>query len=505
MSREPRPTTGPVARANRSAAATLRNPSRRTGAVARSAADLCRQVDDAVRGRRLAGTGDRVLVALSGGPDSVALLHALWSLRNALGIKICAAHLNHRLRGRAGASDAAFARAFARRLGVRFIAGSADVPGLARQRKLSVETAARHARQCFLAAAARRLRCTAVATGHNRNDQAETVLMRLIRGTGLTGLAGIPRRNGMYIRPLLGVGRDEVLAYLRQNGLDFRLDASNDDNGMTRNRIRHELIPLLGKYNPRIIDTVARLADTVSEDVIALDRMTAKAAARCATDGKSQIIIDLDRFNGYNKGLRRNILRWIASRLSGDGAVPDFDQVEAALALIEGRTVGKRSELADGLWIEIGYREATVGRPPRCSGSEARVTRNVTRINVPGATRHHSVVFRARICRAAVSGQSTARDQSTAWFDWDELEERTLTTGTREPGERMIPFGARHPKKVTELMIEAKIPRKQRATWPVVRSAGTAIWIPGLRRSSAAPVTSATTRMLRLELSTDET
>ncbi len=442
-------------------------------------------VREALRRHRLAARGDRVLVALSGGPDSVALLHALWVLSGELGITVCAAHLDHRLRGRASAADAAFARSLARRLGVRFLSGAADVRLAAARGKRSLETAAREARQLFLARAARRLACGAIATGHTRDDQAETVLMRLLRGTGLSGLAGIPRCNGQYIRPLLGVRREQVLAYLAERRLPHRLDRSNLDTAITRNRIRHRLLPQLAGYNPRIVETLARLADTSAEDLAVLREAADRAACRCATVRSSQIAVDLGRFNRYNKGLRRMVLRWCAARL-GCSAAPECGQVDDALALMEKRSVGARFRLADRVWIEIGYRAAAIGRLAGPAGPAATAGRELA-LRIPGVTRFGGFALQAT--RERFPAAAGNRDEMTAWFDRDEIHKHGLTVGSRRPGERIIPFRASHRAQIARLMVDAKIARGRRGGWPVVRCRGAAAWIPGVRRSSQAPVT----------------
>ncbi|MDI6740849.1 MAG: tRNA lysidine(34) synthetase TilS [Candidatus Edwardsbacteria bacterium] len=444
------------------------------------------------------------MAALSGGPDSVALLHGLWSLRKRLGITVCAAHLNHRLRGKESAVDAAWSRSFAKRIGVRFAAGAANVRALAKKKKISLETAAREARKEFLASAARRLKCGRIATGHTMDDQAETVLMRLVRGSGLTGLAGIPRRNGLYIRPLLDIGRDDVLAYLEKNNLTFREDATNKDIGFTRNRVRHRLIPDLKKYNPRVVGALAQLAETVSDDLAAIDAATEEAAGKCIKAAKSQITVDLSVFNGYNIGLKRNIIRRGCQILLGRGAVPDFLHVEQAIHMIDQGKIGKKLELVDGLWAEIGYglavlsrRKKNEERPPGRAGAE-------TGIRVPGATRYLGHTLKACIRGTARAGQGNWRGSDKAFFDWDELKRPHLTVGARRDGERIRLFGSARSKKIKELMIEARLPRAQRCAWPVVRAGGAAIWVPGLRRSNAAPIAATTKRTLCLEFIANE-
>lgn len=463
-------------------------------------AGLAAQLRAAVTRHRLLVRGDRVLVALSGGPDSVALLHALWSLRDALGITVCAAHLDHRIRGRAAAANAAFARALARRLGVRFAGGSADVPALARRRGLSLETAARQARQRFLAAAAARLGCTAIATGHTADDQAETVLMRLLRGTGLTGLAGIPRRNGAYVRPLLGIRRADVLRYAAGQGLAFRRDATNDDDAITRNRIRRRLIPELRRYNPRIIERLCRLADTAGGDLEVIGSRTDVALAACAKQAKSQIRIDLKLFSGYNKGLQRQIIRRCAQWIAGPAALPSFERTAAALELIGRPTVGKRCQLTADVWLEIGYGRAVVGPAP----PPAAHTIAAAPLRVPGVHRAAGHAITARTVARASAGRPPRTRPDIAWFDWDALRPGGLTAGPRRRGERIVPFGGGQRKEIAALMIDAKLPRDRRGGWPVVRWRGRAIWVPGARRSDIAPVIPATTTVLILEHADDE-
>ncbi|MCU0607474.1 MAG: tRNA lysidine(34) synthetase TilS [Candidatus Edwardsbacteria bacterium] len=462
---------------------------------------LTAQVLAAVSRHRLLQAGDRVLVALSGGPDSVALLHALWSLRGELGIDVCAAHLDHRIRGRAAAADAAFARALARRLGVRFAGGSADVPALARGRGQSLETAARQARQRFLAAAAARLGCTAIATGHTADDQAETLLMRLLRGTGLAGLAGIPRRNGAYVRPLLDVRRADVLRYLTGQRLAFRRDATNDDDAITRNRIRRRLIPELRRYSPRIVEHLCRLADTAGDDLAMIGREVDQAFAACAEHAKSQIRIDLKLFSGYNKGLQRQVIRRCAQRIAGPEALPTCERTAAALELLGRPAVGKRCLLAPGVWVRIGYGRAVVGPASRPAAGPVAGAATLT---VPGLHRVGGHAISARTVGRAAAGRPPRTDPDVAWFDWDGLRRGGLTAGPRRRGERIVPFGGRHSREIAKLMIDAKLPSVRRDRWPIVRWRGRAIWVPGERRSDAAPVTPATTTVLILEHTDDE-
>ncbi len=452
----------------------------------------------AIRERALLQRGDRVLVALSGGPDSVALLHLLWALRNELGIELRAAHLDHGLRGRESTSDAAFCRKLARSLAVPLTCGRADVRKYATSRRLSVETAARGLRKNFLTAAAAKHGCNAIATAHTRDDQAETVLLHLLRGAGLSGLAGIPRRNGPFIRPLLDLGKQELLQYLARHDVPFREDSSNTSLDHTRNRVRQRLIPELRRYNPQIVRSLATLAETASSDLGLIAGSTREAFGRCPSVSKSQIAIDLSRFKLYNIGLQRNIIRHGIQLLAGPGKVPEFSTTEIALALAAAGRTGKRLELMRGIGIRIEYGKAVIAkqqRPVKASHPDTVVME----LAVPGTTDCPAYRIDARLLRRADRAARALDRPDAAFFDWDALQAARLTAGPRDPGERIVPFGSARPKKIKELMIDAKLPQAVRAAWPVVRAGGRAIWIPRVRRSDTAAVTAKTKTILCLE------
>jgi tRNA(Ile)-lysidine synthase len=212
------------------------------------------------------GPGQTVVAALSGGPDSVALLHALQTAAPRLGFRVVAAHLDHALRASSPA-DAAFCRNLCERLGVQLHMATADVRGRARRDRAGIEAAAREERYSFLRQVAWRVAASAIALGHNRDDQAETLLLRLLRGSGSAGLGAMRPKRGDLIRPLLGVSRAEVLAHLAAHGLEWREDASNADLALLRNRVRHELLPYLeARVSPAARRTLARTAATLADE-----------------------------------------------------------------------------------------------------------------------------------------------------------------------------------------------------------------------------------------------
>ncbi|MDO9392323.1 MAG: tRNA lysidine(34) synthetase TilS, partial [bacterium] len=205
--------------------------------------DLRSKVKELITSRKLISPGDHVLAAFSGGPDSLCLLHLLNELSGELGFKLTACHIDHHLRGKASQADAAWARQLAQSWGVRMITVNVDVKAHSRNNRLSLETSARELRRAALLDVSKKQKCSKIATGHNLDDQAETVLMHLIRGSGLSGLAGIPLVNGTYVRPLISCSRERIEAYLEQLKLAGRRDASNSSPKFFRNRVRHQLMP----------------------------------------------------------------------------------------------------------------------------------------------------------------------------------------------------------------------------------------------------------------------
>ncbi len=271
-----------------------------------------------------------VVLAVSGGPDSLCLADAVLAQAGALGLAPTIAHLDHGLRGEAGRADAEFTRAFAESRSAAFISERADVAGLASATRVSIEVAARRARYDFLARAAQATSASLIALAHHADDQAETVLLRLIRGAGITGLRGMqplsphPSAPGLYlIRPLLQVTRAEVTAYCAARQLQPRHDETNESADHLRNRVRHELLPLLEQYNPGIRAVLARLAETAAADAEIIDHAAQQAFAQALTGdmglpGSSRLTFDRRAWQALPAGLQRATLRRAIQIVCGD-------------------------------------------------------------------------------------------------------------------------------------------------------------------------------------------
>ncbi len=312
-----------------------------------------------------------VVLAVSGGADSLCLADATLAVAPRLHLRPLIAHLDHGLRGEASASDAGFVHAFAAERGVPCVIERADVNALARERKQSVEVAAREARYQFLARVAEAHGARLVALAHHADDQAETVLLRLIRGTGLQGLRGMQTYDALpaaphltAVRPLLRTSRAEIEQYCREQRLQPRHDATNDALDHTRNRVRHELLPFLERYNPNIRMTLTRLADTVASDVEIVEQATQAAFERIVQPSHEGVAFDRPAWRALSRGLQRATLREAVRRLQGDVTGLQYAAIEEARDVLNSDAPTGEIALTHDVRIEVTRRTFIVRKSP---------------------------------------------------------------------------------------------------------------------------------------------
>jgi tRNA(Ile)-lysidine synthase len=438
----------------------------------------------------LLAPGDRVLVAVSGGPDSVALLSALARLRAEQAIALHVCHVHHGLRPEADREAA----------GVRDLAARLDCPVTVERVRVShrpgrsPEAAARTARYAALGRAADAAGATRIALGHTADDQAETVLMRLLQGAGPRGLGGIPPRRGRLIRPLLAVDRAAVLAYLAAEGLPWVDDPSNQDPKMLRNRIRHELLPLLAAQGwPRIRTALRRTARAAREATEALDALLAPRRVGWLRPGPGGVALDLDRVAGLPPGAVKALLRSAVIEVAG-GAGPRAAHLDRLAALVTARP-GARVRLPEGWIVERARTALWLAHRRPLPGAQPLVVPGETALSGWGLT----VV--ADLEGAAPGPVPPHPDE--VWFDAATLP-AALAVRPCRPGDRVVPFGADRPVRVARLLADAGAAVHARADWPLlvgrIRDEETVLWVMGVRRGTAAPVTAETRRRLRVRV-----
>jgi len=437
--------------------------------------------------------GDRVLVAVSGGPDSLCLLHVLWSERAARGpAAVEAAHLDHGLRGDESAQEAAWVAAWCRERGIPCHVGQADVAGLARDRKQSKQEAARTARLAFLEETAAQIGASRIATGHTRDDQVETVLMNVLRGTGLDGLRGIPARRGPFVRPLLDVSRAEIEDYCASHGLEPRRDPSNlSSDAYTRNRVRLELLPLLARdYNPAAAEALLRLSEIAGRDLDYLQTQ-ADAALGDATRERDvfRLVLDRPTLTGLHPALLRHVLRRAIAGLRGTRGGITHDHIEQACRAVAAPVPG-----AFGLNLPH----------PLCTVRIADETLTLTLANVPASLTDVAVPLPVPGTAALPGADWTVRASSDSlpdavMLDADTVSSDTLTLRNWRQGDRVDPLGmgGRH-KKVSDIFTDAKVPRAERHHVPIVADAQGIVWVAAHCVAERVKVTPTTRRRLYL-------
>ena len=453
--------------------------------------------------------GRRLLVAVSGGADSVCLLHVLHGLGDELGLTLHVAHLDHRLRGSESAAAARYVARLAKRLGIPATVERRDVAGYRREHRLSLEEAAREVRYRFLAEPAGAVGAGWEATGHTLDDHAETVLMHLIRGSGTTGLRGLRTlskwRSGdaavTILRPLLEVGREETTEYCRRRRLRPSVDSSNRSLSPTRNRLRLRLLPQLREYNPRIVEALVRTAAVAADDLAIVDAEIERQWQQVARLEGETVILDRRALGELPAGVRRGLLRRAAGTVRGDLKDIEARHVEEMLAVAE-LPPGRAIDLPGGLRFAVEYDRYLIGDDP---GAVCPLPELVgeTDIKVPGTTDIPGWRIRVEALPVGALEALDANDGFVAYLDAAVVGSK-LMVRSRRRGDSFRPLGMAGDKKLGRFMIDARIPRAWRSRVPVVVAGGLEVagdrivWLAGWRIDDGAKVTSGTERALHL-------
>ncbi len=401
--------------------------------------NLIEKVKERIERDGLIPAGSTVIVGVSGGADSVALLHIL----HRLGYPILAAHLNHGIRGVDADADEAFVKNLCAVLGVECVIRKTDVPALAKERGLSLEMAAREARHDFFRTIISSFKFQvsgfSIALAHHADDQLETFFLRAARGSGPSGLGGMKGSHKLgelqLVRPLLGVRRAEIIQWLSAEGFAWREDASNSDDAIPRNLIRHQILPMLSQINERAAENILRTMGLLRDEEVDPEKAARRRAAR----------------------------EW----LIGQGLAPDFDAVEQFVEFAA-RTDGSHTLELEGL----------------------RIVNEYGTLRVAGSLPQRSV----RMER----GTGILRGPWAASISWDKLAGRELMVRSPKSGDRMNPYGMEGTKKLQDIFTDLKIPKAQRESWPVVECSGEIVWVPGYRIARGWELTSAESAAMHL-------
>jgi tRNA(Ile)-lysidine synthase len=449
--------------------------------------------------------GSRIIAGVSGGPDSLALLHLLHGVTDSDCLTV--AHLNHSLRPQAD-EEALFVERTAVSWELPCRQKKVDVAGLARRHGWSIEEAGRHARYSFLAVLAGELEAEAAVVAHNADDQAETVLLNLLRGSGLTGLRGMRPVSPMpgapqikLVRPLLTTSRDTIEAYCRANDLDPVIDSTNTDPAYLRNRLRHELLPHLEAVNPQIKRHLQQLAEAVAADEALLDDQN-EVAWRSILREQAPEWLRLDRqlWQSLPLSLRRRTLRRALKALRPSLSDISFPAIELAQQVGLQGEIGAQATLPDGLHLRVHYDHLllTAGSDPVFSGQPQLPPDVSWVLPIPGTLAMDNGWHIA----ATVSNLDLpeVRNNSDPWRVFVDVgEESVLEVRSRRPGERFQPLGLHsRSASIQDVMVNRRLPAALRSRWPLVVTEAFPIWLVGLQMDERAKVTERTRRIIQL-------
>jgi len=469
------------------------------------------KVLDFIRSEQLFADGSKLLVAVSGGADSIALLHVLWLLKadRHIDAQLVCAHLNHQLRGSESRADEDFVVSQAARLGVDIVTRRLDVKRYAAASGLSIETAARKWRIETLREIAEQNGCESIATGHHKNDNAETIVQRLVRGTGFRGLTGIwPRRrfdNGAcFVRPLLCVTRDEIQQYLNSRGVKWHEDSSNRELEFRRNFVRHRLLPEIQKDCAEpVVEQLWQLSRQMRKFQDYLDRQVELIWHKLAQPSRGRVGIDLPGFRSQPDLIKTELIRralcWLGS---GEGDLTE-GHFERVIDLANQNISNRILELPDGFRLWREYKRLIFAAPGRADANEEPVSGQTVKLKIPGSTCFGDSVIEAKLTEyngAALDGFKAEKDGLVEWFDYDRLA-LPLTVRFRRDGDKFIPLGMKAEKKVGQFLTDAQTPQDIRNKVLIVSDAEKIIWVWPIRISDQAKITGQTMKVLQLQIS----
>jgi len=453
---------------------------------------------------------ESVVIGVSGGPDSVALLHAIFLIAPRFSLKLGVAHLNHCIRRNDSDRDAQFVEVLAKKYDLPCYIHKKDVRKYRMENKISIEEAARRVRYAFLYHVANTRQYNKIAVGHHSDDNAELILMNLFRGSGTQGLSGIPPvRDHKIIRPLIKLNRSEIMNFLNQNKLEYVSDASNMDKKHSRNRVRHDLIPLLKTaYNPKISETLNRLSSIIRSEEEWIDDVVRSFYEKTVIDvQKYTIILSVSMLNQYHPALQRRIIRMTIEKIKGDLRRIQFNHISSVIGLLEKRPTYGKAYLPDRIRIQRDQDALHVFKEKRMLGEihekinysdtftfEYQIEKlESVFIKEIGATIKFTEMRVENVLDYCNAGQHTS------FFDKDTLSFPMVIRNFR-PGDAFQPLGAGGTQKLNKFFIDKKVYRSDRIRCPILLSREKIIWVVGHRIDESVKMTPSTRNVLKVEL-----
>lgn len=441
-------------------------------------------------------SGDKIVVGVSGGADSLALLHILNKIKDDFSLELAVAHVHHGLRGEDADKDAKFVEGICRDWQIPFYIKKADVRKLASKWGLSEEEAGRKVRYDFFEQILKEIKGQKIALAHHRDDQAETILYNLIRGTGLKGLQGMkPVREGKIIRPLLQVSRQQIEAYCRENNLEYRIDLTNEENIYTRNRIRNVLIPYIQEnFNPNFSENLVRMGDIIREEEEFLSHYSNQLFQKWAKALDGEVRIPIDFFISNPKAISRRVIRLAIEKLVESMADISFIHTEEVLNIALYSSTGSMVDLPKNLKAKKDYEAIVI--------FDDRKSRDIPSfqypIAIPGKLYIKELDMEI-VCQQVEKPDVLRKGIWCIYIDRDRIQGE-LVVRNRRDGDRFQPFGMKGTKKLKDYFIDRKIPREERGAIPLVVDDRNIIWVVGHQINDQYKVTQNTKNVLQFKI-----
>ncbi len=456
------------------------------------------QVKNTIEKHNMIKSGDGVVVAVSGGADSICLLHVLNKLKKQYKLELYIAHVNHLLRGQDSDEDAHYVQEFGNRLGIPVYIKKVDIKKVSKETRVSEEVAGRQERYSFFSQIAKEVGAQRIAVAQNRNDQAETMLMRLIRGTGLDGLSGIkPVRKDGIIRPLLHVERVEIEQYCRSNKLVPRMDETNLKPIYTRNKIRLDLIPYIKKeHNPNFVQAAAITSEIIREDNDFIEQYVYEFMQQQIIKKDNAIEIPIDFFTKEHIAIRKRVLRKAIEMLKGDVYNIEYKHIEEILQMLNKKHTGLSLDLPSDMSALIAYDKLYI-----LKHSSQRIKNFIYPLIMDDNNYCKEVDLTIRMSVIEVKdAKNVATSSFVKIFDYNKVK-KPIYIRNRIHGDRFAPFGMQGTKKLKDFFIDLKVPRHQRDYVPLVATEDDILWVVGYRINEKYKCTDSTKKVLMVEIS----
>ena len=444
--------------------------------------------------------GDKVIVAVSGGPDSTCLLYILNGLKEELGITLVGAHINHCLRGDESDKDEEYAKETCESLGMNFYSKKVDIHKISEERNLSCEMAGREIRYDFFKELIVKLKANKVALAHNANDQAETILMRIMRGTGIAGMIGIrPVRDKIYVRPILHLSRKKIENYCMINNISPRIDKSNLENIYARNKVRLELIPYIEEnFNKDIVKTLNRLSDIVKTDNEYLENVSQKEFENCCEIVEQRVIINKSAF-GLHEAILSRIVR--SALLVVNHNLYNFEKIHISNIIdLQKHDTGKSIMLPQNIIVENSYGDIQIYIYVKAI--EDYNNEYYLKINEKNIIHSLNKVIKIDV-KSKMQYMEFIGNDYIKYFDYDKIVE-PITLRYRKDGDKFTPLGMIGNKKINDLFIDLKIPKAKRNEIPLICFGNDIGWVVGYRVSEKFKVLKDTKNILQIRIGSED-